>query len=108
MKLKWKVPDKPTGRYRSFQRRGWPGASYVGPNQRPAVMIQSEDDYVPARAKTGAHTELVIMIADYSLQEDGRGFKWRRLKARAKTLAEAKKIAEDAIVALPNFQPKEF
>ena len=36
-KVKWKVASAPTGRYRSFERRGWPGADYEG--DIPAASI---------------------------------------------------------------------
>ena len=28
MKLIWKVAEAPTGRFRSFDKRGWPSATY--------------------------------------------------------------------------------
>ncbi len=88
MKLKWKVGEAPTGRYRSFEKRGWPCADFA--DGRCAAMIQCDDSYVPAAAREGNHAPLSVYIADYSA---GKSFKWRKLKLTAATLDEAKAIA---------------
>lgn len=100
MKLKWKVAEKPTGLYRSFSSRGWPTAYYEGGH--PAASISCEDAYVPARVRSGNHSELTVQIADWSTQ--GRGFEWRTLKQRCSTLDEAKAFAESALEKRPHFQ----
>lgn len=112
MSLIWRVDSPPTGRYRSFSRRGWPHAYHPEDNS-PAAMIQCEDEYVPSRVKIGQHAELVVSIADHSIRrgktpEQARelaGFIWRRLKQRCKTLDEAKALAEAATLAHPTFKP---
>lgn len=109
MKLKWRVSDVPTGRYRSFERRGWPSADFT--NGDTAVGLYCKDEYRPADVKTGNHAEIVIRIADYSEpsnKETGAGFTWRQLKKRAATLAEAKELASKFFDKYPQFLPKEL
>lgn len=111
VKLKWKVAEAPTGRYRSFQKRGWPGATYVG-TTRVAVMLQCEDDYAPYRVRSNDHKPLTVYVAQHYIMEstpDKRwSFKWRKLVAHATTLEEAKALATKAIGAHPEFWPPEF
>jgi hypothetical protein len=103
VKIKWQVAEAPTGRYRSFYKRGWPTARYKD-TDRPALYIECEDSYVPANVKTGNHKELVVLVADYSVEQGT--FQWRRLKARFKTLDEAKAAGERFLNAHPEMQPK--
>lgn len=93
-KLTWRVASKPTGAYRSFFRRGWPTAEDKSGN--PLFRITCADDYVPSKVKTGDHAELSLWAADWRKNDgsDGGSFTWRRLKARAATLDEAKRIAQ--------------
>jgi hypothetical protein len=105
IKLQWRVADAPTGRYRSFQKRGWPSADFKG-TDRSAAHIYCDDSYVPANAKSGEHRELTVTIADYSAHNDS--FKWRTLKARFKTLDEAKAAAVAALEKHPDFIPQEL
>lgn len=102
-KLIWRVQPAPTGRYRSFEKRGWPDASYDDADESPAAMITSEDAYAPSRIKTGEHAELIVHIADWSIPPS---FKWRQAKKRCKTLAEAKALAQAIIDANPTFRPR--
>ena len=99
MKLKWRVQPEPTGRYRSFKKRGWPTAEYI--DGCIAASISCEDDYVPARVKSGDHKELVVRVADYSVKP----WKWRTVKARASTLEEAKALVVRVLEAHAHFQP---
>ncbi len=106
MKLIWRVAEAPTGRYRAFQRRGWPGAHW--PSGEPAVTLTCEDDYSPARARGEVpHGEIVVSIADHShVTTDGRPtFRWRRCKQRARSLDEAKQIAANVLQEHPQFWP---
>lgn len=66
MKYKWKVDPPPIGRYRSFERRGWPTAYYCDENESCAAWIMCEDKYCPADVKTGKHKPLKLHVADYS------------------------------------------
>ena len=88
MKLKWTVSEAPTGRYRSFHKRGWPYAEFA--DGRNAAMIHCDDSYIPANVREGKHAPLFVYIADYSA---GDSFKWRKLKMNAATLDDAKAIA---------------
>jgi hypothetical protein len=57
VKLKWYVQSAPTGRYRSFARRGFPSASYANlPQECAAVSLHCEDDYIPSDVKIGNHS----------------------------------------------------
>ena len=85
MKLKWKVQPEPTGRYRSFEHRGWPQAELS--NGDTVAIITCDDSYVPALAKAGHHKPLKVRVADYS-RTPGQ---WYVLKERFETLDKAKK-----------------
>lgn len=105
VKLVWRVDPVPTGRFRSFQRRGWPSADYA--DGSPAFMLSSDDEYVPAKVRAGDHKPLELRVADYreaSLEKHG-GWRWARLKARPATLDEAKRLAEEFLKAHPEFMP---
>lgn len=105
-KLTWRVQPAPTGRYSSFQRRGWPSASW--PDGRVAAYIDCEDDYTPGRARGARpHAPLRVRIADWSCRTtDGRvTFEWRLLVKRCATLPEAKALAQRALAQRPQFFP---
>lgn len=104
IKLKWKVEPEPTGKWRSFAQRGWPCAMYD--NGKMAISLSCDDEYVPAKVKTGDHSEITVHIADYS-SNDGR-FTWRKIVKRAKTLKEAKETAAIAIDILNGFRPEAY
>lgn len=104
MKLRWKVAPAETGPYRSFRKRGWPAAHYVGPSEHPAVQILCDESYRPADAKAGNHPPLTICVADHSV---GVAFRWLRLKDTAATLEEAKTRAEGYVSRHPELAPKE-
>ena len=99
--LKWSVQPAPTGKWKAFHHRGWPTADYTGTDTLAVVLI-CEDDYRPANVKTGRHAPIQIKIADFS-----RGTRvWRKVLKEAKTLEEAKAIAEEAVKNYPDFKPK--
>lgn len=97
MKVKWKVQPEPTGRYRSFESRGWPFAE--DEKERPLAHIYSKENesYCPKDVKTGNHGPLVLHVAKYS--DCAHSFTWRRIKAEYKTVQECKdafaKFVED-------------
>jgi hypothetical protein len=75
LKIKWKVADAPTGRYRSFQSRSWPSAS-VNDKQVAYVVCKFTGDqgalfadYKARLAKDCSSgwgpAELIVKIADY-------------------------------------------
>lgn len=83
--IKWKVGEKPTGRFKSFTYRSWPIASYTD-DDTPAVQIVPVErglSYDISRAET---TELYVSVADYREV----GFVWLKLQGRAMGLAAAK------------------
>ncbi len=49
MKLTWKVDPPPTGRWKSFTKRGLPTAEW--PDGSIAAMIYCVDEYVPRLVK---------------------------------------------------------
>lgn len=109
IKLKWRVQPEPTGRYRSFDHRGWPSADY--PNGQGAASIHCEDDYSAKRAKGELpHTELSVWIAFHHPKSEWPlkgGFTWRTLKARFAILAQAKEAAQAFIDSHPEVHPYE-
>lgn len=88
-KIKWKVSDRPTGPYSSFQRRSWPFAEY--PSGEIAASLHCDDEYMPSKIKDGNHAPIKIRIAKY---KPTGGFEWLSLKKRGATLKEAKEIAK--------------
>lgn len=97
MKYKWKVQPAPTGRYRSFEKRGWPTADYE--NGRVAASIECEDDYRPQNAKEGKHSLLTVRIADHSTKP----FTWKKITKRFATLQEAKDAVDEIFKKYPEF-----
>lgn len=98
MKLKWQGSDVPTGRYRSFERRGWPTAT-IG-DGIAMVRLLCDDGYIPTNVKTGKHGEISIHIAfwhtdDERHVQDVGAFRWVTLVKRAASLSDAKSIAQE-------------
>ena len=102
IKLKWKVSEKPTGRYRSFSRRSWPDAWYE--NGDIAASIICESEYVLANVKIGNHKALRIRIADHAMKP----WLWRTLMQRAHTLKEAKELVKEFLNEHPSYTPMEI
>jgi hypothetical protein len=107
-KIKWKVSDIPVGRYRSFEKRGWPSAEYL--DGRAAFYIYCDDEYRPRNVKTGNHKELTVKIAEWFPERSAEydAFRWHTLKNRFATLKEAKEAAMNALKAHPHFVPKDL
>ena len=103
--LKWRVPPKPTGKFRSFQRRGWPHADFNEAPNRVAVQINCKDDYNAYRVKTAKHEELTVFIAAY---DDAGNWKWRKANQTCTALGEAKALAERLYAKFPQFLPPEL
>ncbi len=100
MKYKWKVQPKPTGRYSSFEHRGFPEAEYE--NGKIAALIICEDGYYPKDVKVGNHKPLKLRVADHSMIP----FKWFTVKGEFKTLKEVKNKFDDFIKKYPYMMPK--
>jgi hypothetical protein len=103
-KLKWRVGDVPTGRYRSFEYRAWPSAEYE--NGDTAGFISCVEEYIPTNVKTGNHPELSVYICFRKLTNEEKkkhGLVWnRKLAKKFATLAEAKKGLQDFLDKNPD------
>lgn len=90
-KITWKVASAPTGRYRSFEHRGWPHAYWS--DGLTCAFISCEDSYTPARARgEQTHAELVVWVA--IVREDKAQWQNCRLKQRCTSLAQAKELVQ--------------
>lgn len=108
MKIVWKVADAPTGPYRSFQVRGWPVAFWGEPWKAPvAALITCADDYHPRDVREGNHAPLTITVCHWNHPDEPRTAKRFRLKAQAKTLAEAKQLVQKFYDAHKDWIPAE-
>lgn len=101
-KVVWRVAPVEVGEHRAFHPRGWPMATWDGPEGAPAANITCRDGYVAALARLGQHAPLEVWIAKH--RTDGT-FRWHRLVRRATTLAEAKDLAARALKARPEWRP---
>lgn len=93
--IRWRVSEAPAGPYRSFHGRAWPCAHWVNNSQVICAQIECKDDYRPAAAREGSHSELAVRFADHSALPV---WTWKRLKARFKTLDEAKAAIEEFLL----------
>lgn len=110
MKLVWKVSDKPTGRFRSFDRRSWPVGWWGKPelaSSQVAAFILCSDEYVPALVREGKHDLLTITVVHYNHPDVPNGGKRFRLKKQAATLDEAKQMVQAFYDLHPDWLPKE-
>lgn len=102
MKVKWIVAPKPTGRYRSFEKRGWPHAEYEdGQYAGSIVCTDQTQNYVPSQVKTGNHPPLKVRVYDYSGPQRASVI----TKTEYKTLAEAKEVLAELLHKFPHFIP---
>lgn len=100
MKLKWRVDPAPTGRYRSFSRRGWPSADYANGECAACIVSVNDVEYTPANAKANDMQLKVKIACWYVCKEDGvLTFKWRNSIAIYNSLAEAKAAASKLLDA---------
>lgn len=97
----WKVSEAPSGRYRSFQKRGWPSAHYKA--DRMAARIVCDEDYSLKKSKSGEHAPLKVNIADYSVTP----WEWRQMKGEFATLDEAKDAFAALLIKHPKLAPKD-
>lgn len=100
MKLIWEVDPVPKGRYKSFQKRAWPKA-YFGKAGPPAAYITAEEPYCGSYLRSEKlDFELTVMV---SVPESITQWNWRKLKARASSVSEAKALAQKFFEKYPNF-----
>lgn len=104
VKLVWRVEPAPTGRYRSFQHRGWPTAYYKGDAEQPAAFLTCEDEYTPPRAREGQHQPITITLLHHN---DSKSKPWGRyrMKAQAETLDAAKATVQRFLDEHPSWHP---
>jgi len=109
MKIKWKVQPAPTGRYRSFEKRGWPSAKL--PDGTLIGYISCKDVYFPADSKSGKHAPLTVHVYNFNPSDEQRkkhgGRVHLTLKAHAATLQEAKDRLIAFYAAHPEMLPIE-
>lgn len=101
IKYRWKVAPEPTGRYRSFEARGWPTAETS--DGALICTIFCRDPYRPRQVALGQHGELTVRVrfaCDNPITQ-GR-FRWVTLKRRCGTLAEAKHLFESFLLQNPD------
>ncbi len=101
MKYKWKVQEALTGRYKSFEKRGFPEAWYE--NGDIAALMSSESDYDPRDVKLGEYKPITLRIADHSIKP----WKWRKITGEYKTIQDAKDAFERILIKHPEISPKE-
>lgn len=96
IKYKWKVQPEPTGRYRSFDKRGWPEA--VTPDGEHLATMHCDDDYTPMFVKKGQHRPIHIRVR---IATD-TGWRWGRLKGEWATIEETKEAFARFLEKYPN------
>ena len=99
MKYKWIVDIEPSGRYRSFEKRGFPSAEYE--NGQIAAHMVCEDRYIPSDVKIGKHKLITLRIADHSFSP----WKWRKLVGQFKTVQDAKNAFARILIKHPEIMP---
>lgn len=101
MKLKWKIGEKPTGRYRSFQQRSWPSADYEDGTYAGCLFpVEPRLSYHVRIAET---TELRVHIALHNTGSPGWGAV--RLKQTFVGVTAAKQALSDYLDAHPEAWP---
>jgi len=108
-KIKWHVDSEPTGRYRSFERRGWPSADYA--NGDVAARIECPDEYHPRDVREGKHAPLTVFVSAWrpegSEERKQKGaFGWRKLTQQFATLKEAQAATAKIIDEHPELHPE--
>lgn len=103
IKIKWLVQPKPTGRYKSFAKRGWPQAWY---GEDLVAAIHADEDYRPAIAGGLLCPALRVVVYDYR-----RGAQLRKsaqLKNRACSVDDAKRLVASFYKAHPDWLPNQI
>lgn len=104
--LIWRVYPPPTGKYRSFEHRTWPSATYK--SGLPAVQLICDENYSPRVARQDG-LSIKIGLADWSNpsnKQTGSRFTWRYLVQRASNLNQAKMMAIKFLQNHQEFHPK--
>lgn len=104
MKPKWKVQPAPTGRYKSFEKRGWPSLEFADGRVVGYIYSTAKESYVPRRVIDGTHAPLKFIMYDYS--EGAQKRKSLRSKREFTSLDDAKRALEACVAANPDFIQK--
>jgi hypothetical protein len=104
VKITWRVDPPPSGKWRSFELRSWPSASFE--NGKPAAMIYCGTEYIPTKVKSGDHDSLTVKLFHHNHPERGNSWKIFTLRIRPKTLAEAKELVKEFYNTHPDWIPK--
>lgn len=101
-KLKWVVCPAPEGRFRSFEKRGFPSADYE--NGHSAAKIYCELAYHPEH-RNSTDLQLTVYVAEWYVREVDNHvtFRWRKLTRQATSIAEAKKMVATVLKQNPHF-----
>lgn len=99
-KLTWKVAERSSS---PWQKRSWPTAFFKDGNI--VIQLFCHDEYVPALVKIGRHAPITIHVVDRRPETLNKHstWIWRKLKAEAATLDEAKAIAQRFVDENPDF-----
>lgn len=100
MQLKWKVSEKSTGRYSSFHKRAFPMA-YWKDSGRPAASLDCDLAYSGYLSKLEELPNGYLITIRVSVPSEN-SWKWAILKKRAKSVKEAKELAEDFFLRNPD------
>lgn len=106
IKLKWKVQERATGRYRSFAYRNWPTASYVDNDGGHAGHLASVGK-TPYSKRVAETEELEVWVAIRSHRKD-QSFDNRRLVKRVIGLTAAKALLQKYLDDHPEDWPVEL
>lgn len=96
IKYKWQVQPEPTGRYRSFETRGWPNA--VTPDDGLIAFMVCTDEYKPSQVKIGNHAPIKIKVR---VKKDDT-WQFSNLKGEWATVQQAKAAFALFIENYPN------
>lgn len=103
LKAKWKIHEKPTGKFKSFESRAFPYLMYVSTG-KIAASILCKTDYSLYTAKLGLHEPLRVCIYDYSSGAAAR--KTRYLKETFTKLEAAKEATIRFLKTHPEYWSK--
>ena len=102
--LTWIQAPQPTERGEKWE---WPAAFYTGPALRQAAYIICEEEFTPLKAKTGAHSQLAVVIRKYNDLRDREMKGFRNLADnRFKTVREATEFVAYWLGKNPDWMPK--
>jgi len=98
IKYAWKVQSAPTGRYRSFERRGWPSAET--PDGDTIAMLACKDEYTPYRVRTGDHAPIRLMIR---VPKGNGQWGWGTFQHDFASMDEAKEFLKNYLARHPDY-----